>query len=199
MEAAKVFVGWAFLPSNVVVGGAHQKGRYRLMSDFSPEQSQVPPQITEKPTAVTVFGVLNIIFGCYNLYQLSDSYQMAIGALSNSGPGTRLALILLLLTVPKACLYIWLVIVGFGLLSMKKWARRGSAICAWIMILLTAIDLCMPYGPVAIKWSSFPENMRSRIVFIILLGLIKKLTYPILLLIFMQSAKVKQAFSAIGG
>jgi hypothetical protein len=79
---------------------------------------------------------------------------------------------------------------------MKKWARRGSIIYAWIsiglftfnlsytivMILLGSIKL--PVG----SWSFWGVYIHAALI-----GLI----YPILLLIFMQTVKIKQAFSAI--
>ena len=144
-----------------------------------------------------MFGVLNIVFGCYYLVRGSPGlYKIVAGACKNPEKITGSEILVLLLLAVGIGLSIWLLVLGIGLLTMKRWARRGSCMYARIQIVLMVLGIS--YIAMSIKWSSVPEEMWGRYIFTIL-TMLANLTYPILLLIFMQSAKVKQAFSAIGG
>ncbi len=167
------------------------------MSDLSSDQTQVTPQIIEKPTSITVFGILNIVFGCYQLIRISPGlYKIMAEFYTNPekiiGPEI---LFLLLLTVVIG-LSVWLLVLGVGLLTMKRWSRRGSVMYALIQIVLMVIAL----GVIVIKsitdWENAPRILLASITLDNALGVIQWL-YMVLLLISMQSAKVKQAFSAI--
>lgn len=108
------------------------------MSDFGPEQAQSPPQVIEKPTVVWVFGVLNIIVGCYPLIRFFLMF-FTIAAVYK-GPFTIGGLpYLLFLFIVSVGLPVWLIILGIGLLKMKSWARRGSCMYARIRIIVTVI------------------------------------------------------------
>ena len=156
------------------------------MEELNSNQSQSPPHIIEKPTAVWVFGILNIAVGCYQLMRvLFELYKIIAVAYANQGTLTGSEIAFLFLLLSNTVFAGWLIALGIGLLRMKKWARLGSVLYAWIMILLVAVRLVAPYSVMFIRRSSFPEDMRGRIVFIILIALIRNLTYPILLLIFM--------------
>jgi hypothetical protein len=166
------------------------------MDGLNPSSAQVSPQITERPTVITVFGILNIAFGCYQLICTSPGlYKITVSTLKGFWKiaASDLSLFLLLSFVGIG-FSIWLIALGIGLLRMKRWSRRGSVMYARIIILLTAITLGIPFISMSIGWSSVPKEMWGRFVFDMLIGLIQNLTYPILLLIFMKSAKVKQAF-----
>jgi hypothetical protein len=167
------------------------------MSDFNSNQSQAPPQVTEKPTVVTVFGILNIAFGCYQLVRTSPGlYKIFADACSNLEKITESGIFVLLFLIASIGLTIWLIVLGIGLLTMKRWSRRGSCMYAWIMIVFIVITL----GAIVIKsitdWENAPRILLASITLNNALGVIQWL-YMVLLLIFMQSAKVKQAFSAI--
>ena len=167
------------------------------MEDTGQNPAISPPQVIEKPTVVTAFGVLNIAFGCYQLIRISPGlYKIMAEFYTNPekiiGPEI---LFLLLLTVVTG-LSVWLLVLGVGLLTMKRWSRRGSVMYARIQIVLMAIAL----GVIAIKsitdWENAPRILLASLTLDNVLGVIQWL-YMILLLISMQSAKVKQAFSAI--
>jgi hypothetical protein len=154
-------------------------------------------QIIKKPTAVTIFGILNIVFGCYYLVRGSPgSYKIVAGACKNPEKITGLGILVLLLLAVGIGLSIWLIVLGIGLLRMKRWSRRGSVMYARIQIVLMVIALGSLFISLAIRWASLPKdgwgffNINNGLA---LIGWI----YIVLLLIFMQTAKVKQAFAAI--
>ena len=154
---------------------------------------------TGKPTSVMVFGVLSIVFGCYYLVRLIlSSYQILMNERSYAELTITQSIMILLLPNLSACLWIWLIILGIGLLKMKKWSRRGSVLYAWIKIGLFALTLIYTavillsglINPPQGRWSFWMSYVRMAPIVLI---------YPLLLLIFMKTAKVKEAFRAIGG
>jgi len=170
------------------------------MADFNPDVLQVPIQTVEKPTSVTVFGVLNLAVGCYQLIRiLPGFYKITVGACNNPEKIIGSEILVLLLCLVGIGLSVWLIVLGIGLLGMKKWSRRGSIMYARIQIVLIAITIGMLVISLSIGWSSLPKDRLGVFLFQIVTGLIGKLAYPVLLLIFMQTARVKQAFSAEGG
>jgi hypothetical protein len=167
------------------------------MSDFSPEQSQVPPQITEKPTSITVFGILNIVFGCYQLIRISPGlYKIMAEFYTNPEKIIGPEILFLLLLAVGIGLSVWLLVLGIGLLTMKRWSRRGSIIYAWIMIVFMVITLGAIVTKSITDWENAPRILLASITLDNALGVIQWL-YMVLLLIFMRTEKVKRAFSAI--
>jgi hypothetical protein len=165
------------------------------MTDFNPEQSQEPPQIIGKPAAVTVFGVLNIVFGCYHLFSSSlVSYKVIMTAWNYPQTAASQLIIIISLQAINACLWIWLIVVGIGLLMMKKWSRQQAVYYSWVQIILFAA--VWSYN-ITVARIYMPE--KTGLFIVSMLKMADALIYPILLLIFMQTQKVKQAFAALGG
>jgi len=162
------------------------------MSDLDSNQTQVPPQVIEKPTSITVFGILNIVFGCYQLIQFFKMVPTYKGLVTVEGLPY-----LLFVSIIGVGLPVWLLILGIGLLKMKTWARNGSCMYARIRIIVTVIIMGLSVASLIVNRSAFPMAKLLPVIFVMLLGLIETFIYPLLLLIFMQPAKVKQAFSAI--
>jgi hypothetical protein len=168
------------------------------MSEFVPNQTQVPVQTVEKPTAVMVFGILNIVFGgigvlCmpFNLFWLVLPNRMIVMV-----PAYRV--VLLVSSIVGIGFSAWLLTLGIGLLKIRSWARRGSVIYACIVIVWCIAGFGINILALYLGWMSSPQGQLPAFIGGMCGGLIG-LIYPILLLIFMQTAKVKQAFSAIGG
>lgn len=160
------------------------------MDEFNSEQLQAPPQIIERPMSVTVFGVLNIVFGCYHLFNISIlSYKLLMDTSNHHGAK---AILILLSPAIGAGFWVWLLILGIGLLKMKRWSRRGSVIYAWFQIGLHTVV----WGYTIITFSGLVNSRGESLLFWIaysfrtLIGMI----YPLLLLIFMQTEKVKRVF-----
>jgi len=89
----------------------------------------------------------------------------------------------------------WLLALGISLLKFKRWARRGSVIYSIIVIVRHIIRSVLYFAALSLGWFTMAQNQWIAVVvgiFSLPLGLI----YPVLLLIFMNTAKVKQAFTA---
>ena len=152
-------------------------------------------QVAERPTAVTVFGVLSVVFGCYHLINASlSSYAVIMNAWNYPKTTTGQLIFLISLQALNACLWIWLIIVGIGLLLMKKWSRRQAAYYSWVQIILFFV---MWSYNIIVACFYIPDKIIF--MFLSMFKIIYVLIYAVLLLIFMQTQKVKRAFAAIGG
>ncbi|MCJ7729678.1 MAG: hypothetical protein MUO27_07375, partial [Sedimentisphaerales bacterium] len=108
-------------------------------------------------------------------------------------------ILLLLLFVVSVGFAIWLISLGIGLLTMKRWSRRGSIMYARIQIVLIAAVMVVLVISLSIGWMTLLRDGLGVSIISICKGLLGKLIYPVLLLIFMQVGRVRQAFAAIGG
>jgi hypothetical protein len=81
---------------------------------------------------------------------------------------------------------------------MRRWARNGSVIYACVEIVWTLVGVGMNIAALSLKWINMPEANMAGFVGGTAGGMCGGLIYPILLLIFMQTEKVKRAFAAIG-
>jgi hypothetical protein len=151
----------------------------------------------EKPMAVWVFGLGNIVIGCYFLVRMSYGWSRIIAdTFKNFEKVTWAGGISTLLTfVLGAGLEIWLIVLGIGLLTMKRWARRGSVLYGWIQVVLIVIGL----GATVITLSrmTLPEGFWKTFLTIGDAIMLVHWIYMVLLLIFMKTAKVKRAFAAV--
>lgn len=147
-----------------------------------------------RPKAVWVFGVLNIVLGSRELYYIILGFHKEItnfrGERTISGMSYFFAAYGFMLSI-----IVWGLIVGIFLLLMTKRARRGAIVYAYVRITLGVILTF-----ISIIWfpfSIFPKNELGHLIFRIGLNTAEVLIFPVLLLIFMKSAKVKQAFARI--
>jgi len=163
-----------------------------------PELAAFLPQGKERPTCITVLGILNIVFGGLGLlcspfgiigllmpqpnspFQLTP--EMRMFSLIGYGFGFVFAIVLLAS--------------GIGLLNLKKWARQATCIYGWTAIvwgILSSIANGIMFSS-RLSGTS-PEEMPVVIGGIVggmcggLLGLI----YPVILIIFMRKPHVIQA------
>ena len=150
--------------------------------------------MVEKPMAVTVFGVLNIAVGCYFMVRMVLSCSKIIAwVVKEPEKITESEILGLLLFVIGFGLVIWLIVLGIGLLTMKRWARRGSVLYAWIQVIFIVITLGAMIISLVFGQPAYPSiDINNGLALI-------HWIYMVLLLIFMQTAKVKQAFSTIEG
>jgi hypothetical protein len=152
-------------------------------------------QSIEKPIAVTVFGVLNVVFGCYFLMRIGHSWYKVI-----SIPKVVMwsNIMFFLLGMAGLAVAIWLIALGIGLLKMKRWSRRGSIIYAWIQIVFMVIALAATVINSIADRENAPRVLLASVNLNNALAVIHWI-YMILLLIFMRTEKIKRAFAAIGG
>jgi hypothetical protein len=148
----------------------------------------------ERPMAVTVFGVMNCVFGGMGLVCMPIALFRLAEASEKMGASAPFKTWSLVIRIGFS---IWLLILGIGLLKMSKWARRGSVIYAWVrsiwMIAVVGSNFAALSGWVAVPEEAMPRFLGG------LCGGILGLIYPILLLIFMQRVKVKEAFGGDRG
>jgi len=170
------------------------------MAELSPGQSQVPLQVVEKPTSVTVFGILNIVFGGLRLLLfISFGLLVGVSAMQKTMEATAAYKMWSLASGFIGIGFsIWLLVLGIGLVTMKRWARGGSVIYACVMIVWIIVIVGMNIAALFLKWINLPEAGLPEFIGGTCGGLIGMI-YPVLLLIFMRTEKVRKAFEAIGG
>jgi hypothetical protein len=143
--------------------------------------------------SVTVFGVLNIVFGCIGLLCIPIALFVLAAAGEKMGVSLPFKTWFRVIGIGFS---IWLLILGIGLLKMSRWARRGSVIYAWVriiwMLIVVGSNFVALSGWMAVSGGTKPGFLGA------VCGGILGLIYPILLLIFMQTNKVKQAFHPYG-
>ena len=155
-------------------------------------------QIAERPTVITVFGVLDVVFGSMGL--MSIPIRILAKALRHhtSEMTAEYKVWSLFLSVLTVCFAIWLVFLGIGLLNFRKWARRGSIVYASVRIIWFFMAWGINIIMVFLGWLNLSKGGWGLFFLGIAIGSIG-LIYPVLLLIFMQTEKVKRAFTAVGG
>jgi hypothetical protein len=170
------------------------------MEDLGQEPVILPPQVIEKPTSVTVFGLLNIVFGGLGLI-CTSSLIIGLPFFADKLSQTEITVVDKISFIVGIGLSIWELTLGIGLLKLKRWARRGTVIyasCDIIWVLL-GIGMSIFYLSTG-RMNLSDNNMPGYNIYIgQSCGMIIPLIYPILLLIFMQTNKVKEVFGAIGG
>jgi len=146
----------------------------------------------ERPTAVTVFGILNIVFGSLGLLCMPVGL-IAILAMPNAinTAATVKAWMLLSGVVGLACT-IFLIVVGIGLLYLKAWARTGSLVYGWFAIIWGIIGTVVNFGLIPSGGYGLSHDALPGTIHGIIGGLVG-LIYPILLIVFMRRPNVKEA------
>jgi len=155
----------------------------------------------ERPTSVTVFGVLNIVFGAIGLLSLpmslatlSGKMPGAMGALTQD-PTWRAYMTVGLVVGPIMCIV--LIAAGIGLLKLLKWARLVSIYYAIVAIVwgIVGVAFTLVYVVPKITGSmSGPAATGGAIGG--LAGGVIGMVYPILLIVFMLRPHVVMAFES---
>jgi hypothetical protein len=174
-------------------------------------EGQIPGDLryaAERPTGVTVFGVLNIVFGGMGILCTPFSILgIFVGDLIPMGESSieiaaGYKIYLMVSSVVGIGFSAWLLVLGIGLLKFKRWARRGSVIYSVIAIVWGIAGIGLGVLALSLGWMAAPQGQLPAMAGGMVGGMcggIISLIYPVLLLIFMQTAKVKQAFAAIEG
>jgi len=170
------------------------------MTDFNQIGTQVPQQIIEKPMSVTVFGVLNIVFGgigllCMPFVMFGFLYADKFVQVEITFADKILSLFGFIVGFGFS---IWKLTLGIGLLTLRSWARRGTIGYAYADIVWTLLGVGWNILALYLGWTTPMEGGLTAYIGGTC-GVLFSLIYCVLLLIFMQTAKVKQAFSAVGG
>ena len=147
----------------------------------------------KQPIAITIFGIFNIAIGGLRLFT-SPCTIFGI-AMSGRGYGMTVGytLFILLTHLLSLGLYLWLLSLGTGLIMLKKWARRGCVQYAWVAIVWWVVRRGMDIFALSAGWVNPAEGDTPFFIGRMCLSSIGVI-YPVLLLIFMHTEKVKKAF-----
>ena len=123
----------------------------------------LPPQIVEKPASITVFGILNCVFGglaivctpC-SLFGIVLSDKLSPATTMEMATGYKS--ILLVSSILGIGFAAWLLSLGIGLLKMKTWARRGSVIYSCIAIAWTIASVALNIIAMSMQWITVPKQ-----------------------------------------
>jgi hypothetical protein len=151
-------------------------------------------EAVKKPIPVIIFGVLNIVFGGFGLLFSSLVIFRLTASGETAGTSSTYKIWLLFMNTVGFGFSIWLSILGIGLLKLKNWARRGSVIYACLGILLSVIETGVNFLAIFLHWVTIPQGGLSAYLVGMCIGFVGGLIYPVLLLIFMQTANIRQAF-----
>jgi hypothetical protein len=166
----------------------------------------------QRPTTVTVFGILNILFACFGACQLGlifaqPAIQEAMGAAAQENPlveemesDPSMKRVQQVSTVCLSLASLVQLVAGIGLLRMGSWARTLSICYAAYDILskivFASLNFMLLQGAVA-RAPELPAQLGPVAAFMGVVmgcGLIFGLIYPVLLLVFMFRKNVKAAF-----
>lgn len=155
---------------------------------FSPQ-----PVAPQRPTAVTVFSILNIVFGSLGLICLPVSLLASFGITEMWDPSTIVVVWIIFTNVIGLICTILLLTLGIELLRLKAWARRwtlgyGWFLIAWRVIVTVVNVLLIASGEFGYAEETLPGALGGTCG-----GLIGGLIYPVLLIIFMQKPGVRDA------
>ena len=151
-----------------------------------------------RPTAATVFGVLNIVFGALGLCATPFSLT---GAFSRSGPLAALAddslwrTYSLVSGIVSLAVSVVLIVAGIGLLKTLRWARLVSIYYAVFSLVWGGMGLAftvvyvLPKITAQVSWPAAVGGVVGGVA-----GGVLALAYPVLLLIFMTRPAMVRAY-----
>lgn len=162
----------------------------------------------ERPTPVTVFGILNIVFAIFGIFGVATAMMMSSLPFFRKAPEMAIFFDnpvydawLRISAIVGIGFAIALVTLGIGLLNMKAWARAGTiiyAICALVFTIAGQVVNFAYVLPTVMERASLtsgPEAAGALGGAIGgALGGIIPLAYPILILIFMTRPQTVAAF-----
>lgn len=150
------------------------------------------PFRTERPVPVTVFGILNIVFGSLGLLcmPLGLIGIFAMPNVMNAAVAVK-AWMLVSSAVGFVCT-ILLITVGIGLLYLKAWARTGAVVYGWFAIIWGIVGMVASLGLIASGGYGHSHSALPGAIGGIFGGLVG-LIYPVLLIVFMRRPDVRNA------
>jgi hypothetical protein len=169
-----------------------------LLAASQPQSLTTPSVLSpaprpHRPVAVTVFGVLNIVFGALGLFSMPCAMFVGLAMLPRIMNPTRTAKAWLLLSnlIGFVCTIV-LLIVGIGLLKLREWARKWAIGYGWFAlvwgVIATIINvMLMTSGAYGYSRDAAPGATGGTV------GGLIGLMYPIFLVVFMYKPYVKNA------
>ena len=169
-----------------------------------PAERQDESECACRPTSVTVFGMLNIVFGSFGVFRTVVSFGVILfraWTFAEAGDGfggmfamtSAAGLLLLVLNLFGSSMELSS---GIGLLRMRTWARLlaiAYALFAWVAIAIGAVITYISIlGPMAVRLNN-PASNNSLPEFMVIGAVISLCVsgiYPTLLLYFMTRRNV---------
>src|SRR5882724_8104052 len=165
----------------------------------------------QRPTSVTVFGVLNIVFAVFGILGVLGSVVMFLPQMANSdnpmikiinnNPGYAMWLKANIPLGLAACGA--LLAAGIGLLKLRPWARQLAIAYAIYAIVMSLVSSVVNYFYIVQPMLAEAHDKSGPETGAAIGGAIGSLfggcfgmIYPVLLLIFMFRANVKEVFGA---
>lgn len=160
---------------------------------------ELPPPGAVRPTSVTVFGILNIVFGglgllCMPVALLPMFLPAEMQQGTQLGPGMK-AYLGVTLVIGFFC-NILLVATGIGLLNLKRWARQWSYYYAWFAIFMGVVGITITIlMSMSGMQGASEQKMAEEVGGLIggMCGGIIGLIYPIFLIVYMRRPNVVEA------
>ncbi|UCG58317.1 MAG: DUF4339 domain-containing protein [Phycisphaerales bacterium] len=143
------------------------------------------------PVAVTVFGVLNIVFGGMSLFAMPFALMVTFTRTDVHRGGAYFAWTVFSFLV--GLVYIILMItLGIGLLKLRSWARKGTLAYGYFAIVWSIVGMIVNVSLVMSGARGGRADPAVQMVGFVLGGLIS-LIYPICLIVFMRRPNVVNA------
>ncbi len=164
-----------------------------MLAPLFSQLTAVPSAAPRRPAAVTVFGVLNIVFGSLGLACMPFSLLVSF-AMPQMWDPSGVAIIWIITTHAIGfILTILLLTLGIELLRLKAWARKWTLAYGWFSVAWSVIGsivnlLLISSGEFGYAEEALPSALGGTCG-----GLIGGLIYPVLLIIFMQRPGVRDA------
>ena len=166
-----------------------------------------------RPTSVTVFGILNIVFAAFGVMGFAISILMIFvkPELNVKNPALDLmrqnpgyAMYTNISMVVGAVFTLVLGLAGIGLLMLRPWGRRLSIIYAIFAIISVIVNSVINYyfllAPIIDKLAALQPGQEKVAAMGMIVGTVAGVCigpiYPVILLIFMYRPNVKAAFGA---
>lgn len=163
----------------------------------------------QRPASVTVFGVLNIVFGAFGVLGLFGTAAAVFMQFDQPGQPVELtsgayrAWTIASLVISVFCV-IALFISGIGLLRMRRWGRSLAVAYSTVTVVTTLIGVVIHWLLVAqpmlarFAGDDSPEAMQGKVTAVAgLVGGLIGLAYPVLLWFFMTRPRVLAAFGLL--
>ena len=158
-----------------------------------------PPR-AGRPTSLSVFGVINIVFGFFGLlcspFSIISSFAPSTPSVLSGGVFRAFTIATSLVGFISSGI---LLALGIGLLCQKNWARAGSVIYGWFSIISGLISMGVIFYVILPQLSTVHGAGLAEAVGGLVGGVLGGLfgmVYPILLIVFMQRPIARAACSA---
>ena len=152
-------------------------------------------QIKKVPASGMVFGILNCIFGGLGLLSVINGFKVYF--IDPTGIYEMLGKDFLVWSLVSSVFGFlangWLLACGIGLFSLKPWARRGNLYYAYYSLVMLVIAPLVTFLTTS-EINDAPSLVRNAFWFGMIIAIFFGLVYAVLLLIFMNGKKMREAY-----